>query len=443
MPLEMIPDIPRIYTALAEWSACLIYILPLRKRFSGAVTAVLLVIFLFIQSVVQIVAGMLPLNFWLPGMAVAVAVMYFCIISCAEISHSDAVYCSARAFIAAEFTASLQWQIQYYFDANVLKNTGVISDNTIYTAIALLAVYLPVMLLIFWLEARRLPQNRRLDIERREALSAALIALAIFMVNNIHFAFPKSAIGSMAGSGILYIRTLVNFSGLVILHVQSEQRREIQLRRELESMDNVLKRQYEQYQQYRESSELISRQHHDLKHQIAVIRSEENYERRDSYLEEMERAISVFESQNKTGNSVLDTVLTGKSLQCGEYNINFTCVADGTLLDFMEALDICSIFGNALDNAIESVKELADSEKRLIRLAVFSQNDFLMLRIENYYEGNLQFEDDLPLTTKKDKQMHGYGLKSIRSAAEKYGGTMSIKTDDNWFTINVLIPMGH
>jgi sensor histidine kinase regulating citrate/malate metabolism len=157
----------------------------------------------------------------------------------------------------------------------------------------------------------------------------------------------------------------------------------------------------------------------------------------------MERAISVFESQNKTGNSVLDTVLTGKSLQCGEYNINFTCVADGTLLDFMEALDICSIFGNALDNAIESVKELADSEKRLIRLAVFSQNDFLMLRIENYYEGNLQFEDDLPLTTKKDKQMHGYGLKSIRSAAEKYGGTMSIKTDDNWFTINVLIPMGH
>jgi sensor histidine kinase regulating citrate/malate metabolism len=118
----------------------------------------------------------------------------------------------------------------------------------------------------------------------------------------------------------------------------------------------------------------------------------------------MERAISVFESQNKTGNSVLDTVLTGKSLQCGEYNINFTCVADGTLLDFMEALDICSIFGNALDNAIESVKELADSEKRLIRVAVFSQNDFLMLRIENYYEGNLQFEDDLPLTTKKHKQ---------------------------------------
>lgn len=67
--------------------------------------------------------------------------------------------------------------------------------------------------------------------------------------------------------------------------------------------------------------------------------------------------------QNKTGNKVLDTVLTTKSLYCNKHGIIFTCVADGTLLDFMDVMDICSIFGNALDNAIECEMKIPEKEK--------------------------------------------------------------------------------
>jgi hypothetical protein len=68
----------------------------------------------------------------------------------------------------------------------------------------------------------------------------------------------------------------------------------------------------------------------------------------------VDNGINMFETQNNTGNQVLDVILTGKSLQCVENKINFTFLADGKLLNFMNVMDICSIFGNALDNAKEN-----------------------------------------------------------------------------------------
>ena len=117
------------------------------------------------------------------------------------------------------------------------------------------------------------------------------------------------------------------------------------------------------------------------------------------------------------------------------------CVVDGSLLDFMDTMDICSILGNALDNAIEYEKKMEDPEKRLIHMAVFSQKNFVILRFENYFEGILDMQDGIPVTTKsKKKEFHGFGIRSIRYTVNKYGGAVSITQKDNWFELKVLIP---
>lgn len=128
-------------------------------------------------------------------------------------------------------------------------------------------------------------------------------------------------------------------------------------------------------------------------------------------------------------------------MNCIKNEITLTCVADGTLLNFMDVADICTIFGNALDNAIEYEQKIADKEKRLIHVSVFSQKGFLMIRFENYFEGTLMFEGDLPITTKKDSFYHGYGLKSIRYAVQKYKGVVRIDQKDQWFELKILIPL--
>jgi len=129
-----------------------------------------------------------------------------------------------------------------------------------------------------------------------------------------------------------------------------------------------------------------------------------------------------------------------KSVACLESNINFTCVADGTLIDFMSVMDICSIFGNPLDNAIESVREIKNPEMRLIKLVVVAQNDLLIIRFENYFENHLKYENGQLATTKHDRFSHGYGIKSIKSVVDKYEGNVNINTEHNWFKLAILIP---
>jgi sensor histidine kinase regulating citrate/malate metabolism len=155
----------------------------------------------------------------------------------------------------------------------------------------------------------------------------------------------------------------------------------------------------------------------------------------------MEADIKTYEAENKTGHAVLDTLLTSKSLYCSLREIHFTCVADGTLLGCMDVMDICTIFGNALDNAIEYTENIEDAEKRLIHVTVVNQKGFLVLRFENYYEGGALRVGELPQTSKKNKDEHGFGLKSIRFVAQKYGGTATVETKDHWFELKVLIPL--
>ena len=193
----------------------------------------------------------------------------------------------------------------------------------------------------------------------------------------------------------------------------------------------------------KENLDLINQRYHDLKHQISLVRLETDSKKRDQYLSEIEKDISLYGIKTNTGNHILDTILTSKNMVCAKLNITFTFVVDGKLLNFMNVVDLTSLFGNALDNAIESVKTIKEIEKRLIKLTVYAQNELLMIKFDNYYENELKYEDGILVTTKKNEHVHGYGIKSIQSVAEKYGGTVTINTGDHWFTLYVLIPIQH
>ena len=88
-----------------------------------------------------------------------------------------------------------------------------------------------------------------------------------------------------------------------------------------------------------------------------------------------------------------------KTIYCQKHGITITSVIDGTLFKFMNAMDISSIFGNALDNAIECETKIASKEKRLIHVNAHSRKNFLIILFENYYEGESHLGTGLPVTT--------------------------------------------
>lgn len=305
----------------------------------------------------------------------------------------------------------------------------------------MLLLYTGIYIGYYFLERGHFPTDERLLVNGKELLSAILIALGAFAISNISFVMPNTPFSS-ATSSILYVRTLVDFGGLVMLFSMQEKREELRMRSENQAMNIVLQRQYDQYRLSIDNIELLRREFHDLKHYMIAIRSEQDPKKKEQYLLEMEEAIHTQEALTNTGNSVLDVVLTTKSTYCMQKHITFTCMADGKLISFMHVKDICSIFGNALDNAIECVSQFDDPEKRLITLSMYQKNQLLMIQCENYTETSLSLKpDQLPTTTKQNAGYHGYGLKSIQQAARKYGGSMTLHAEDNWFILQVLIPV--
>lgn len=430
----MLPDIPRIYTALAEWGACVIYLMTMRRRLKGWRFFPASLCALAIQSVFLVATKDISIYFWVPCMMGAVALMFVFIFSCGEIRAIDAGYYCVRAFVLAELAASLEWQLHCFFwpDGKIHGILGLI---------VLVLVYLAVFVCVWLLEKRHVPKEVKFEVRYSELLSSFLIGATVFGISNLSFISVHTPFSTEYGSGIFIIRTMVDLGGFAILYAYHIQCCELRFRRELQAIQNILQNHYLQYQQSKESIEIINRKYHDLKHQIAVLRAEKDAAKRNAYLDGMEAEIKTYETQNKTGNLVLDTVLTGKSLYCAGHGITLNCVADGKLLDFMDVMDICTVFGNALDNAIECAEKIPENEKRLIYVSVFSQKSFVVVRFENYYEGDLLFEGGLPATTKGDRNFHGYGIKSIKHVAEKYGGTVAIKTEKNWFELRIIIPL--
>lgn len=434
--LQMIlPDIPRIFTALAEWLACLLCILELKRRINGWKFVSVCGLALVIQAVFLELTNGLENVLWILCMAAAVGLMYLFIFVCCEASAKDVAYMCVRAFVVAEFAASLEWQIDCY----AYFMLGWTSQW--FRLFWLIVVYGLVYTVVGVCFRKFAGTEGDLMVTSKELLPYVSIGLAVFAISNMGFVFGNTPFNGPYMIQIATVRTLIDFGGVAIIYAYHVQRMDLRVRHELESVQTILHNQYVQYQQSQEAMDIINYKYHDLKHHIMALRAEENQEKREAYLDQMEEEIRNYEAQNKTGNKVLDTLLTSKNLFCMKNHISMTSVVDGTLFDFMDVMDICSIFGNALDNAIECEKKIKDREKRLIHVSAFSQRNFLIIRFENYCENDLIFDAELPTTTKEDSQFHGYGLKSIRYTVRKYGGEVDINVQDNWFELKILIPM--
>lgn len=233
---------------------------------------------------------------------------------------------------------------------------------------------------------------------------------------------------------------LEQFLVLVVLYLQSELFKKSAMREELAVMKVLWRKAQDQYQQAQETVAFLNQKYHDMKHLVQAIRALKE-EEMDDRLEEIENAVRTYESYIKTGNEVLDTILTEKSLSCSERGIVMSCVADGSCLSFLNTVDLYAILGNALDNAMEAVEKIEERSLRQIDFLLHRQRNFLVIQVINPSFQPLVFEDELPVTTKEDHRYHGYGLRSIRHIVAQYDGCLYINNEDGCFSLKILIPI--
>ena len=210
---------------------------------------------------------------------------------------------------------------------------------------------------------------------------------------------------------------------------------------EMEVIEQLSRQQLEQFRVSKETIENVNMKYHDLKGQVLSLERIAGKEGGSLSLDSVKEEIRRYETIVRTGNDALDVILTEKNTYCEQNGIVLNCMADGEKLFFLETIDIVSLFGNILSNAIEAVRGISEKGKRLVTLSVTTRGNLLLIESENYCERQLVFKNGFPQTDKEDKTSHGYGLKSIRFVAKKYGGTVSVGMEHSVFRVGVVLPV--
>lgn len=352
-----------------------------------------------------------------------IPVTYICagIFFCYRCSVTDAIFCSASAHPAQNMVYSLFHIVELQW--------GISKQSPL-----ALLVSLTIMVLIYgavyhWF-ARRLRDVEEYQFMRKRLLinSTIVMLFVVFLYAMVVDDTPAILITFVIGDILALIMQFGLFSESAL-----EQRYAI--------VEQLLYTEQKRQRQISETTEIIDRKCHDLKHQIAQLKRMEDGPERNRYFREVEDAIMIYESAVKSGNETLDLLLMDKLLYCEKHQIKLTCVADGKLIEWMDTMDICSLFGNALDNAIESVSQEPEENNRIISFRISRSGQMVSMHFENYVGHEIKLRNGLPVTSKQDKQYHGFGVLSIQRIVEKYGGTMSIRVEDHLFRLNILIPI--
>ena len=307
-------------------------------------------------------------------------------------------------------------------------------EETVPHILLYVGCFIAVYLFIFFTMAKKMHRLGGSEIPMQNAL---LLVLLVCILTPI-FYFESQVIANYD----LFFYNMLNLGEIIfyvfMLLIQILMLVSAKERTEFHTLQKMWLEEKKQYQLIKENIDALNIKCHDLKHQIRHLRETEKVS--PEYLDELEQSISIYNSAVHSGNETLDMLLTDKRLHCATHGIQFTCITEGEKMAFMEVMDIFSLFGNILDNAIEHQSTL-EPEKRFIHLIVRSTNQFLLIHVENHLEGELVIRNGIPVTTKEDKRYHGYGMLSIRRIVDKYSGSFSISTEDQLFQIDIILPI--
>jgi hypothetical protein len=204
---------------------------------------------------------------------------------------------------------------------------------------------------------------------------------------------------------------------------------------EKNTLEQTIQFQSEKFAQTKETMDLINIKCHDLKHSLEAMKETNLSAEQARRVDEISKGVDIYETNIKTGNSVLDMVISEKSMFCKQNKIRLTPIVDGKIMSFMENTDLYSLFENALDNAIKAVMK-EEEEKRAIFITVKTVNDKPFIKIDNFCSKSISFDNGIPQTM-QDEKIHGFGTKSIAYIAKKYNGYAVFDLKDSVFSLTI------
>lgn len=316
----------------------------------------------------------------------------------------------------------MAWGINYLYDGPLLLRLPFI----------LLFTVLEILLVL--LIRKLLPEPDRLQLNRYDAI----LALAIV----IPFLYIRTLSGQSLyqdNKTVQIVMTVCCLTAVITLaaevgHSSSEHEK----MREAQ-MQSILHGQQALFEQKLRNVDQINRKYHDMKNTLLYLRAHTEEKSTDSALDELLNTIEPYSKIVTTGNEVLDIILNEKLSHCSQNRITCIPCLNGNAFDFIKPLDLCTLLGNAMDNAIESCVKIPEEGLRFIRIYSATKGETVILELRNTFLTKPEFHNGLPVTSKSDKDNHGYGLQNMIAIAEKYDGSLNCSVEGDEFVLTVLL----
>ena len=248
----------------------------------------------------------------------------------------------------------------------------------------------------------------------------AIFTIIYFMPEDTAIVYPICGASIFSSFGCMYLASYICNATETAFRAQ-----------ELEMQRNYFKSRIK-------DEERVRSVYHDMKNHLLVLESKPNTDETRQMAQELRTQIADYEDYVRTGNEFLDIIMKDKAEKAREKHIDFSVAIDFKDIDFIEPLDISTLFGNGIDNAIEACEKLREEDRVILVKAGRVQN-FVSILIENNC-----VEEALTKgrrTTKADTLLHGFGLSNMQKAAEKYGGTCTTRREAGTFTVKILLPI--
>lgn len=285
--------------------------------------------------------------------------------------------------------------------------------------------------------------NKNIEFKKNEALHIIILILTNILSIVVIFTLSMKCINK----SFTYKLTLLVVSSLLILANLSLikligkiiKANNIELENKLirEKMDM----QYQYYLNIQEEQLKVRKLYHDMNNHVVCIKKlYENCGEVNAYINHIKSELNSWKAIISTENMILDIIINDKKKICDKNNINFEVDINFSKCDFIDMIDICSIFSNLIDNAIEACLKVKDKE-RVIILKGTIVNKFFALKCENNKLNDIKIDKEKIITNKKDKFIHGVGITSIKSSIKKYDGDMNINFSKDRFKVQIYIPL--
>ncbi len=287
-----------------------------------------------------------------------------------------------------------------------------------------------VVIFLYYIAVRGFMKKRSAIHSKKQSVTY----IVIFLCSFINMIVIMQGLSHDLDNGILAVNmcciVLADLYSLYFIRVTDEKKvYDIKVR----TLEQQAKLQYEYYlqqeQKYNQTIQIL----HDVNRHIQSIKELcvlGNTEETKKYAEQIGGILKPLIPTKYTGNAILDILLSDKIRQTEDKGMNFSVDLGGISFDFMEAIDITTIFGNLLDNALEACEAIQNKPDKGIALTAKKFQEIVSVTVENDCNP-IKWRADMPISEKGENR--GIGLLNVRKSIDKYDGNLKLRENEGKF----------